>query len=171
MAFAYADGFLVIEGPARDSNWRLLAWLIPYGRVRHDWTRPDRLREDRRSSLVHDRQLSPDVLAEIVQRFGGRSEHTAEGRARFPLRYCTAVARIRRERDAFEYVPVEVVDLGVCGVGFKIHTLVVAGSLLNIELRVPGLAPQTWHCRVVHVYAFDGTYYHVGAAFETVENV
>ena len=118
--------------------------------------------------MVHDRLLSPSVLAEIVERFGGRPEHMAEGGGRFPLCHCPAVARVGRERETCEEVPIEVVDLGIRGVGFKIRTLVMVGGSLTIGLRVPGLVRQTWHCRIVSIYAFDGTHYHVGAAFEAI---
>ena len=90
------------------------------------------------------------------------------GGGRFPLCHCPAVARVGRERETCEEVPIEVVDLGVRGVGFKIRTLVMVGGSLTIGLRVPGLVRQTWHCRIVSIYAFDGTHYHVGAAFEAI---
>lgn len=113
-------------------------------------------------------RLSPQILAEIVDRFGDRPESSSEGWTRFPLRHCTGSAQIEREHSACETVPVEVMDLAVRGLGFRVCTPVMPGSLLSIELRVPGVAPQTWHCRVVRVHALDETHYYVGAAFEQV---
>jgi hypothetical protein len=118
--------------------------------------------------LVDEHQLLPHVLAEIVERFGDRPDSTPGVRARFPLRHCVAVARVQREHGVPEPVAIEVVDLSVGGLGFKAPVLLPAGSLLTVELRVPGVLPQAWRCRVTSIHAFDGTYYHAGARFEAV---
>jgi hypothetical protein len=121
-------------------------------------------------SVTGPNRLSPQVLAEIVNRFGDRPEAAAGGYARFPLRHCIGLAQIKHEHSAFEAVPVEVVDLAVRGLGFKMCTPVATGSRLSIELKVPGLLLQTWHCRVVRVHALDGKHYYVGATFEQVSH-
>ena len=118
--------------------------------------------------MTPDRHLSPYVLAEIVERFGCRPEQMAEGQARFPLLNCTATAQIAREHGNWEEVPVQVVDLAVGGLGFKARVPVAAGIQLSIRFSAPGLRGQTWACRVVNVYSFDGTHYHAGAYFETI---
>lgn len=117
--------------------------------------------------MTHETRLSPLVLADLVERFGDRPDPTGRAQARFPLRHCTAVAQVQREAGDCEEVAIEVVDLAVSGLGLKTRVPLVAGSLLTIELRAPAVRPQVWRCRVVHVYAFDGTYYHAGARFET----
>jgi hypothetical protein len=78
------------------------------------------------------------------------------------------VAQLGPEHTTCDVVPVEIIDLAVRGIGFKVCTPLTPGALLSIELRVPGVAPQTWHCRVIRVHPLDETQYYVGAAFEHV---
>jgi hypothetical protein len=115
-------------------------------------------------------RLSPDILAQIVDRFGARLDAGAESQTpscwRFPLQRCAAVAQTDFGHDRREYVSIEIVDLSSRGLGFRTDAPVTTGALFNVILRIPGIPLQTWRCRVVKVHAFDGNSYTVGATFE-----
>ena len=116
--------------------------------------------------MVRQNQLPPQVLAEIVARFGDRPEPTTRSSTRFPLRDCPAIARVRRDHGPVEQIAIQVMDLAITGMGFKTPVPLMPGSLLSVELQAEGLAPQNWACLVVNVYGFDGKDYRVGATFE-----
>jgi hypothetical protein len=115
-------------------------------------------------------RLSPNILAQIVDRFGARLDARAESQTpscwRFPLHKCNAVAQTDFGHDRKEYASIEIVDLNSRGLGFKTDAPVTTGALFTVILRIPGIPPQTWTCRVVGVHAFDGHFYTVGATFE-----
>jgi hypothetical protein len=115
-------------------------------------------------------RLSPNILAQIVDRFGARLDATAESSTpscwRFPLHKCTAVAQTDFGHDRKEYVSIEIVDLSLRGLGFKTDAPVTTDAIFTVKLRIPGIPLQTWSCRVVSVHAFDGHSYTVGATFE-----
>jgi hypothetical protein len=114
--------------------------------------------------------LCVDVLAQIIDRFGARLEARPEADSaecwRFPLHRCQAVAQTQFDGGGKEYVSIEIVDLGVRGLGFKTDAPVTRGARFTVILRIPGMPLQTWNCRVVNVHSFDGKEYRVGAAFE-----
>lgn len=115
--------------------------------------------------------LSPEIISLIIDRFSPRPELLAGRPVRFPLRHCRAVARIDAERRAARLLDIELVDVGFSGVGFEAHELVPKGTLLTIELQVPGLATQVWICRIVNVHCYDGAVYRMGARIEAAGTV
>ena len=101
------------------------------------------------------------------------SSGTAQGRKssltgprRFPLRHCTATARLPLGGKRFRAVHVELVDLGFSGLGLETRESLPPGAALTIQLDVPGLSTQIWPCRVVSVHSFDGEKYRTGLVFE-----
>jgi hypothetical protein len=97
-------------------------------------------------------RISPNVLAEIVSRFGARPDPTSEA-LRFPLRNCGAVAVVEQEGDGGQEFPIEIVDISVNGIGFKTSLCLPDDATLIVRLRFPGIRPQSWRCRVVDVHA------------------
>jgi hypothetical protein len=110
--------------------------------------------------------LSPEVLAQIVASFGGRPEDGPHEFWRFPLRRCEAVACSERGDQRDKDMNIEILNLSLQGLGFKTSTPLAKGMILNVALSIPGLPPQTWACRVAHVYSYDGREYCAGAQFE-----
>jgi hypothetical protein len=115
-------------------------------------------------------RLCPNILAQIIDRFGARVEarpetDSAEG-WRFPLQRCKAVAQTQFGGSGKEYVSIDIVDLGMRGLGFRTDSPVTKGARFTVILRIPGMPLQTWNCRVVDVHSFDGKEYRAGATFE-----
>ena len=108
--------------------------------------------------------ISPNVLAEIVSRFGARPDSTS-GVLRFPLQNCGAVAVVEQEGDGGRKFPIEIVDISVNGIGFKTSTCLSEDTTLTVWLRFPGIRPQSWRCRVVDVHAQAWDRYWLGALF------
>ncbi|HVP12017.1 MAG TPA: hypothetical protein VMV94_12620 [Phycisphaerae bacterium] len=115
-------------------------------------------------------RLCPNILAQIVDRFGARLQGQTGAESfdcwRFPLHRCKAVARTEFGGDRKEYVGIEIIDLGIRGLGFRTDAPVTKGALFTVILRIPGIPLQTWNCRVVNVHSFDGKDYVAGARFE-----
>ena len=113
-------------------------------------------------------RLRPETVAEIYGRYGARGQWKTRGSLRFPLRCCNAIAR--RDLPAAQSNPfeIEIADVAVGGIGFCTRTPISDGTLLTVQLEVPGMQPQTWRCRVVNVRGFDGEHYRVGPQFYTI---
>jgi hypothetical protein len=114
-------------------------------------------------------RLSPNTLAQIVDRFGARPEGRSDGSWRFPLLHCRATARPGQDHDGKEDMSIEIVDLSLRGFGFKTNACVAPDMPLTVELQIPGLPKQIWRCRVVNVQSYDGKEYRAGACFGTAD--
>lgn len=114
--------------------------------------------------------LPPEVIAGMIDHFGARADDTGAGYLRFPLRHCHATARHEHEADKSKAFEIEIVDLAARGIGFETSTPVTNGTAFTVELEVPGVRRQTWHCRVVNVHTFDGTLFRAGARFQAIAN-
>jgi hypothetical protein len=108
--------------------------------------------------------ISPNVLAEIVSKYGARPDAT-RGVLRFPLQNCGAVGVVEQEGDGGQEFPIEIVDISVSGIGFKTSTPLSEDAALIVRLHFPGIQLQSWRCRVVNVHSQVGNRYWLGAMF------
>lgn len=115
--------------------------------------------------------LAPEIVARVVEYYSPRPELLPGRPARFPLRNCHAEARLQDPCRTARPLKIELLDVGVGGVGFETPRAVPEGSALVVILHVPHLPTQVWHCRVVNVRAGEGDRYLVGARFEPAEAV
>jgi hypothetical protein len=109
--------------------------------------------------------LSPQVLAQIFERYGDRPDERAHQPTRFPLRNCVATAQPLGNPNLIEPFQVHIEDLSILGLGLRSPRPISPGQLLCISLRTPGLPTQTWRCRIVRVHGHDEYVYWVGALF------
>ena len=110
--------------------------------------------------------LSPELLVEIVDRYGARPDITPGGPWRFPLHQCIATALPERKNGGHEEIKIEIIDLGLRGLGFKTNATVEEGDLLTIFLKVPDVPPHNWSCRIVDGHSLYGYWYQAGVRFE-----
>jgi hypothetical protein len=151
--YAFSAGLISREGhpPRQQSTGRI--------RAHHEAVRSE-------PSMSSAYMLSPEIVAQIVERYSPRPEALAGRPVRFPLRHCNAVAHVHDERPAPRVLRIELLDLGFSGVGFEASEPIPRGTTLTIELHVPGLPRQVWVCRVVNVHSRDEAKYRMGAIFE-----
>ena len=107
--------------------------------------------------------LEPQILAQIVDRFGARVEPDSSESIRFPLQHCPARVYVRGSTAPGESV--QLVDLASRSLGFTSQTRFLAQDALLIEFDVPGIPRQVWPCRVVRSQIVADGAYRIGACF------